>query len=155
MTLTDNAKRAIHAQETDEIFLPIAKLTHPVWPEPFLIVPNDEPVTHLGEIYEPFPFLVNPPNDEEGLIPVLNWVADNVSREMIVALRSVTGAVTVRIAWIMLSEPDDVQIGPYTMKLKAVEYDELTVQGNLGIRDIMNKSFGYLRMTPSLTPALF
>lgn len=142
-------------QETAEVFLTLIKLDHVDWDVPLYLVDNGEDIAHSSVVYQAFPFECRLPDDEDEGIPVLRWTAANVGREIIQKLRGLTGAVSATCSWIIASEPDTVQRGPFDVELKAVEYNALEISGVFGLDPILEEPFGHLTMTPSTTPALF
>jgi hypothetical protein len=145
----------MHAQETGQVFLPLATLTQDNWAEEIRIVPNEEPITHLTKEFSPLAFDVALPDEEEEGVPVLQWVADNTDRRLVQALRNVTGAVAVRLVWVLADTPDTIEIGPLDVEMRAAEYDARTISGALGVEPILDMQFGSMAMTPGNTPALF
>lgn len=146
---------AAHAESSAEVVLPLVKLTQAGWGDAICIVPNWEPVTHQGDVYEPLAFQMALPDEEEGGIPVLDWVADNVDRRLVEALRTVSGTVSARIVWVLASSPDRIEVGPFEMEMRAAQYDAQKISGTLGVEPILEKQFGHLVLNPKNTPALF
>ena len=155
MPLSPEMQEAINAPETGEVIIPLTKLTHPDWDDPVLLAANTEPVTHLGEEYLPFAFTVNPPDQEEDIVPVMQWAADNVDRRLIPLLRGVTGAVDAQVTWVLASDPDHVQIGPYEAQMRGVEYDATMLSGTLAVDPVEDLQFGHMEFVPANFPGLF
>lgn len=151
--LSPNMLAASHAQETDEVFLPLVTMSQGAWTE--RIVPNTEPITHQSETYNPVGFAVGLPDEEAEGIPVLNWVADNVDRRFVQALRQVTGVVNAEISWVLADTPDVIEIGPMNVEMRGVQYDTLTISGTMGVEPILETPFGHKTMNPKNAPALF
>ena len=154
-TLSANALAAMYAQETGEVFLPIVKLSHPSWPDDLRFVPDHQPVTHQLEVYEPFGFRVALPDDEDEGIPVIRWTADNVTSEIAAAFRATTGPISATVSWIMLSEPDIVQAGPFEVELNSADYDAFEIRGVMTVEPILDEPFGHMVMSPKNAPGLF
>lgn len=146
---------AMHSESTGEVILPLVRLTQDGWEDAISIVPNIEPIVHLGEIYDPLAFQIGLPDEEAEGVPVLQWVADNVDRRLVEALRTVSGVVLVRIIWVLASDPDTAQIGPAELEMRAAEYDAQRVSGTLGVEPILDLPFGRKVMNPANAPALF
>jgi len=146
---------AIHGQESGEVLLPLVKLSQTDWAESLRFVPDWQELTHDGEIYSPLAFEVALPDDEAEGLPVLRWQADAVSQELISALRSVTDPIDARVVWVLASQPDTVEAGPFDLQIRAVEYDATTIGGTMGVEPILDEPFGYLSMTPQTCPGLF
>ncbi|EBA18405.1 hypothetical protein RSK20926_11819 [Roseobacter sp. SK209-2-6] len=147
--------QAMHAQQTDEVILPLITLTQVGWEDELRFVPNTQPIQHNGDEFRPLAFDVGLPDEEAEGVPVINWVADNTDRRMVEALRQVRGTVQAHLVWIMASDPDVIQLGPMEVEMRAAEYDARAVRGTMGVEPILEQSFGQRVMNPANTPALF
>lgn len=154
-TLSAAALEAMHSVSTSEVLLPLVKLSQDAWADSIRIVPNHEPITHLGEEYLPYAFDITLPDEESEGVPVLNWVADNVDRTITAALRAVTGYVKAEVVWVLASSPDHIEIALAELELRAFEFDAQQISGTLGVEPILDAQFGVLSMNPKNAPALF
>lgn len=154
-TLSTQMLTAMHAEASGEVVLPLVKLTQDGWEDAICIVPNWETVIHQGETYQPLAFQIGLPDEEAEGVPVLNWVADNVDRRLVEALRTVKGAVEARIVWVLASSPDHVEVGPLNVEMRAAQYDAQQINGTLGVEPILETQFGHRFMNPKNAPALF
>lgn len=146
---------AIHGAESAEVLLPLVKLSHPDWPEDIRIVPDWNAITHQSEQYTPYAFQITLPDDDEVGVPVLKWTADNVSREIVMLMRGVTDKITARVVWVLASQPDTIEAGPFDVEMTAVEYDAQTLSGTMQVEPILDGPFGHMTMTPKTAPGLF
>lgn len=155
MTLSATAKKAMASQETAEVFLTLIELSHDSWDAPLYLVNDSQDIVSNGQAYQQFPFQVSLPGEADEGLPVLNWSACNVDRLIVQRLRGITGTVEAVCSWIIASEPDHIQRGPYTTSMQSVAYNAETIGGTLGLDPILDEPFGRLTMTPATTPALF
>lgn len=146
---------AINAQESGEVLLPLVKLSHPDWAEDLRLVPDWQEMTHGGEIYSPFAFEVTLPDDEDQGIPVLRWSADNTTGQLSAALRGTRGLVNARVVWVLASQPDTVEAGPFDLAMLTAEYDKVSIGGPLSVEPILEEQFGWMTMTPKTAPGLY
>lgn len=146
---------AMHAQETGEVILPLVKLSQDGWDDEIRIVPNTEPIVHLGQTYQPLAFAITLPDEEEGGVPVVEWRADNSDRRMVEALRSVDGVVKAEIVLIRASDPDFREVGPIEVEMRAAMYDAHEISGTMGVEPILERAFGHMTLSPKNAPALF
>lgn len=147
--------RAMNSQESDEVILPLVKLSNPAWQDSVRLVHDYNPITHNGEEYTPFAFSIYLPDDDAEGIPVLKWTVDNVNRELVTLLRSVRDKINARVIWVLASDPDYIEVGPFDVEMTAVEYDAQTLSGTMQIEPILDEPFGHLIMTPKTTPGIF
>lgn len=153
--LTQPMLTAIHAQETNEVVLPLVTLTHADWPETIRLVADWKAITHRGSEFQPLAFEVALPDEEAEGVPVINWAVDNVDRRLVESLRQVKGAVQASVIWVLASDPDTIQVGPLDAEMRAVQYDARTIRGTLGIEPVLDAQFGSMIMNPKNAPALF
>jgi len=154
-TLSARMLSAMHSQSTDEVVLPLVKLTQAGWQNAICLVPNIESITHAGDIYEPLAFDIKLPDEEAEGVPVVAWAADNVDRRLVAALRSVAGVVQARIVWVLAATPEVVELGPLNVEMRAAQYNADVISGTMGVEPILEQQFGSMTMNPRTTPALF
>lgn len=150
--------RSAHAQETDEVWLPLLELSHSAWSEDVFITNNGESVTSNGQVYQPFPFNITLPDEVKDGLPLMRWVADNTSLELMSQLRAVasqSGYIGARCAWIRAADPDTLEVPFLTMDLRAVEYNSSQISGELTVEPRLEGAFGIKKFTPETAPALF
>ena len=146
---------ALHGQESGEVLLPLVKLAHTSWPDSLRFVPDWQEITHGGEIYSLLSPEIALPDDEAEGLPVLRWQADAVSQELIQRLRQVTDPIAARVVWVLASQPDTVEAGPFELEIRAADYDATTVRGTMGVEPILDAPFSAKAMTPKTCPGLF
>ena len=146
---------SVYAQNTDEVFVCLVKMEHSSWPSSVRFVSDVVALTHNLEVYDPYPFNMQLPDDEDEGLPILKWVSDNTTSDTVALLRSTTGSISVTVSWVLVSEPEIVQAGPFDVELNGVEYDMQTIQGALTIEPVLDDSYGHMNMTPANAPGLF
>lgn len=145
----------MNAEDTGEVWLPLMELTNEAWDDPVRIARNTEDVTSGGETYLAFPFDVNLPDEEDGQLPVVAWVAYNSNQELTELFRSVTGIIYGRIFWVLASSPDTVEIQPVDLQIRGFQYDAQKIQGSLVVQPILDAVFGQHSMDNINAPGLF
>lgn len=147
--------QAAHGESSSEVLLPLVKLSHASWGADIRLVPDWQEITHGGEVYSPYAFEITLPDDSDEGFPVLNWTADNVSQELIVQFRAVTDPISARVVWVLASQPDTIEAGPFDLELRGIEYDAFTISGAFSLDPILEEQFGNKNFTPSNAPGLF
>jgi len=112
--LSEVMLRALHAQETGEVLLPLIVVEAEGWPGPERFAGQTwTDVISGGQTYFAVPFRVGLPDesddDDAGEIELS---IDNVSRDIGRALRLATGSISVTLSFVLASQPDVVDIGP-------------------------------------------
>ncbi len=96
----------VYQQDTPEVFLQILKIDHEDLDEPIRVVNNstdiiiDIDVEGIDETYVAFPFKINLPTNIPGEISQTSLEIDNISRQVSLAIRSISSAPTVTM-WVV------------------------------------------------------
>lgn len=146
---------AFYANESSELLLVLMMLTHEDWAAPVYLVRDSEALVSNSITYQPFPFNLSLPNDTDEGMPVLKFVCQNVSQEIIGKMRAVVGDIDCTVTWALRATPDIPEAGPFDVVMRGIEYDAQTVSGALALDPILEEPFGYRKMTPGNTPAIF
>lgn len=150
-----NAMRAMFAQETGEVFLVCLTITHPDITT-LRLVNNAAAVARAAGTYQPYPMQLILPAQRDDQLPQVDIVIDNVDREVLRQIRTLTGVPKVTMEVIMASSPDTVEAGPFDFALKQASYDVLAITGTLGYEDdILNQQVPAMTYTPTNSPGLF
>jgi uncharacterized protein DUF1833 len=142
-------------EETGEVFVELLTLSHESLPEPIRCCSNDVPLTSRAAEFLPYPFELFPPDDIQERPPRLRLVIDNVDPRIITALRPLQSPIGVAWEVVRAAEPDLVEIRFSNLLIREVQYDVLTISGELIPRDLRTEAFPRHLFTPSLFPGLF
>lgn len=131
-------------------------LSHPQLPLPIRVCNAGETVESGGHGYPHFPFEVSLPPEDDESPPSVELRICNVDREIVKAVRSLpSGPMQVELSLVLLSDPDQVEAGPFRFSLRDVRYDAGVVSGQLMFEDVLNEPFPADSFTPSRVPGLF
>ncbi len=154
-TLSQAARQAVNAQETDEVFLLLLTLDHEDLAVPIRVVNNTEDVVSRGDTFIAYPFEIALPDEDPDSVARVTLRIDNVDREIVKNLRAISSPLSVGLEVVMAASPDTVEAGPFNMTLVSAEYDALTVTGELAFEDVLNEPFPGHSYVPSEYPGLF
>jgi len=156
-TISAAALSALLAQQTKQVFLTLLDISHSGFANTFHFVNNPVPIVSNGSIYQPFPFMLDLPEDTAERPPRANLVVGNVTREIMDEIRTISANERIRVDFhvIMASEPDNYVDTFANYELQNISYDALTIQGELILGDFLTEPFPPDRFTPNLFPALF
>ena len=154
-SLSTAARRAILAQETDEVFLILLTIDHADLDEPIRVCSDSRNLISRGEEYLAFPFSVSLPGEHDDQLSRVQLTIDNVDRRIVEAVRTITSAPTVALEVVLASDPDTVEAGPFDFTLRDVAYDALTVQGELSYEDLLNEAYPEGTFSPADFPGIF
>ena len=117
-------KNAIYRSDAGErVFIVLIEIDHADLAEPLRFTSDRAETVSNGETYTPFPFSLALPSQAEG-IAVSRLQIQNVHRDIVRTIRTLTSAPSFRI-WVVLDDdPDRIEAGPWNMMLASTEYDQ-------------------------------
>ena len=154
-TTSSTFKQAVFAGQTDEIFVVLLELTHADWSGTIRISSDSDGTTHDGNAYLFYPFGVILPDDQEEHVSKARLVIENVSRDVIDEIRSVSSSPSITIKIVLVSDPDTIEAQFPDYKLTQVTYDEMQIEGDLSIETYMDEPFPGDDFLPTHFPGLF
>ena len=155
-SLSTTLKAQINGQNSNDPLIPLIEISHADITT-LRFADNGENITSNSNTYNAFPFNIAIPNDTEKSIPRVTLAIDNVDRQLVQAVRSITAGgdyPDVKLSLVLASTPDTVEAS-FDFKLKSASYDRFIVSGVLSYEDILSESFPQKRFTPDLYPGIF
>jgi hypothetical protein len=149
MPISDNLKQDAWKNESD---LPLVLITisHSSLSEPIRVANNKKNIVSNGDEYVGFPFEIQLPDSKEDSQPSAKLTINNVSREIGVAIRSISTPPSVTITIVRQQTLDVIEAQFFGMRLNNVKYDVLTVTGDLQFEDLTREEFPSLKFSPSI-----
>ena len=120
-----------------------------------LLVNNNEEIISRGKTYLPYPFRLQLPEDTGDRLPVVKLQIDNISGEIIKAVREFQNPPTIKVEMITNKYPDIVEKSLDSMRLNSVGYDSITIQGELSIINVLSVKFPSESYDPISFPGLY
>jgi hypothetical protein len=160
-SLSNTALADLFKQESEKVWLFLLRLSHATLGADINVVNNTEDITSAalsgGSVtFTAFPFAISlPAETEDEILGSARLVIDNVDRSVVNAIRSISSPPTITLAIVLSDDPDNAEIGPINFTLQNVSYNALTVEGNIGLPDLLNASFPRESFNPNTTPGLF
>ncbi len=154
-SLSSLTRQALYAPETSDVFLILLTLSHAALSPPIRVTSDAVATVSRGNSFVPFPFDLVLPDDLEGRAPRARLVIDNIDRQIVAAVRTLSSSPTVLIEIIRAASPDSVEAQFVDFKLTNVSYDAQRVEGDLSIEDFTAEPFPAASFSPSLFPGLF
>lgn len=152
--LSDTAIESINAHVTGEVWLVLLTISHSTLSEPLRFVNNNEDIESRSNTYKAFRFDVALPGQDPESPTKATLRIDNVSREIIKTIRTITSPPTITLEVILASDPDTIEASFQDLTLRNVDYDVTTISGELVFESIFTEPVTYT-MTPSRFPGLF
>lgn len=162
--LSNAAKQAVFAQSTDEVFIVLVTIDHENFTQPIRVASDPKQiltdagvrgVESRGDEYLYVPFTINLPIQDDTNVARASLSVDNVSREIVKAVRSASSALSIKIEIVLSSDVDNPEVTIEDFKLESVTYDAFTISGDLSIDSYDLEPFPSRRFTPSDFPGLF
>lgn len=152
-TLSAAALASMHAQETGEVWLVLLTITNPGITT-IRVVNNTENIVSRGNTFIGFPFEIELPGQDPDSPSSARLRIDNVDKQIVEAVRSISTPPLVTIEVVLASQPDTVEIAYSNLTMRSVEYDVDSVRGELTFESIFSEPVT-LTMTPNRFPGLF
>ena len=154
-TVSLSAMQGAMAQETDEVYLILLDIDHADLPSTLRFVNNDSDVTSNSNLYTAFPFEATMPDDKDDKEPSAELRIDNVSRDLIDEIRSISSPPTMTLSVILASTPDNVEWGPLEFDTLGVTYDAQSITFTLGYSTFVREPFPYKTFDTINFPGMF
>lgn len=148
MTVSDELRRDAWAAESD---LPLALLTvdHPDISPAVHVVNALDDITSVGQLYTAYPFDLELPSSPERGPPRARVRIDNVSGEIVEALRAAASPPTVTLQVVLQATPDTIEREHRDFRLTGVSWDAMSVEGDLTREDLMREPYPFLTFSPA------
>ena len=118
-------------------------LNHPDLAAPIRVTSDGVPTMSGGNVYSPFPFEVILPDDVEGRPPQAQLSIDNITQEIIAALRGLTSPPKVTVQIVRSTNTDIVEYQWIGLEWSGSSYDKTVITGTLTFQDITREEFPY------------
>ena len=154
-TLSSAMLQAIYAQETGVVPILLLTLSGPGITT--IRVTSDAVNTvSNGQAFAPFPFMLTLPDDRADQIPQARLTIDAVDQRIADAVLKQLGnqPLTVTMQLVTSTDPDTIEL-QYTMMMREIEGDALTISGALHFDPILAEPFPGDLVTPSTLPGVF
>jgi hypothetical protein len=151
--LSNEVKAQIFSQESDDPFLTLVTLTHTTFT--VRLVNNSTDIISNGNTFTAFPMKIRTPIDDGESTRDFTIVMDNVSLDLIVNMRSVTGEIGVQVDFILASIPDVIQMSHDNLLVRSITYNASTISVNVVLDNFLSVSLTSEKYTPSVYPGMF
>ncbi len=156
MTVSLTAMQSMFAQQTAEVWLMCLKIEHASLAQPLRFVNDMQDLLRSGGTHIAFPFQITLPQDSETEQVQVQLVIDNIDRQIVQQIRTLSSAPTITLEVVLRSNPNTVEAGPFVFTVRSASYDALAVTLTLGYEiDLLNMPSNKWRITPALCPGTF
>ena len=164
-TVSLTLRTALNAEQTGETTIFLITVVHPSLGTPLRF--SSDPTTRLtvdplqygtvsrGNTYNFLPIGLVMPDDSDQTPPAMKLVLDNVMRDAIPLLRSISTPATVTIEMVLASAPDTVEVAWTGFDLVNVDYNDGSISADLTINALVTEPYPAGSFTPSGFGGLF
>jgi hypothetical protein len=146
-----DALREINSLSSGAAWVWLMKVTNPDDPgTPQYFVNNNVNVTSQGQEYIALAFNVELYIDDGDRLPTMNITLDNVTREFIDEVRTISTPLQIDLSIVNAESPDTVELSVPRMTLRNVSYDAQSITGILMLDDVLNQRFPSTRVRYSV-----
>ena len=149
---------AVNAASVDTAFIVLVTVSHSSFTDDIRVASDpyeDLPTAGVrgvisnGDEYLHCPFTIELPAQDDSGVARARISIDNVDRTVVAAARSADSPVSIKIQIVLSSAPDTVEVLVDGFRLEAVEYDALTVSGEISVEYFDLEPFPKGRFNPS------
>lgn len=158
-TLSPAARIAMFSSQTDKVVTALVKVAGTGIPTPLRLARNRSNVTSTvdggSQVYTAFPFNVTLPDDkDDGSVKTVQLVVDNVTREMVIAVRDLTVPPTVTLWLVLADSPNTIEVGPLSFVVAGAQYDAGQMVLTLKYEDRLGNKLNGLDFDPINFPGV-
>lgn len=149
----NKATNAVNAQESPIIAV---QIDHPDLEVPIRIVNDKSDITINSDVYTACGLNITLPDQPQSGLPSGQLALDNVNKDLMFWLEESNGArgATATFLIVRRSDPDTIE-SQMTLFFQSITATQQTVQGDLTLDDIFNRSGMPFIYRPSTAPGLF
>jgi hypothetical protein len=163
--LSLNFRKALFAQESDDVPIFLAAITHPLLPETIYL--SSDPTERLsdapllygtqsrGNVYKFIGMDITIPDEEDKNPPASKLVVSNATRDLIPLARSVSTPAKITIEAVLSSAVNDVEFSIPRMDMVNVQYNASELTFSLSIDALTTEPYPAGSFDPSGFPGLF
>ena len=156
MALSTAAKAAIAAQRSTKALINFITISHPDFALTLYFCDNTANITRNGQVYTAYNFDCKLPDDCEDRMPAISLTIQNISREMVTQIRSVSAGkqLSIQINEALADTPDTTERGPFDFIIRSIKTDQIYCTAEMSFEDILNDPYPKDLMSGNNFPGL-
>ena len=155
MTVSTAFRDSAYKQEATDVVIPLLTIEHASLANPIRVAFNNENIISNGNTFVGTFFNITLPIDEAEAGPHASIEIDNVSQEIVRAVRSINTPASVTIQVVRTTAPDVIEVSYAGMDMVNVSYDVQKVSGELTFESFLEEPYPYARFDPARFPGAF
>jgi hypothetical protein len=135
------------AQHSDLAIVKLLTISHPQLADPIRVcdyevdLTSKDPDTHVDRLFQAFRFTCSLPEDTHENAPKMQLTIYNVTGQIYRALAPLIESPTVLLEVIYDRYPDDIELSCPDFQLTSVQFNALTITGELNVDDFLNQQW--------------
>ncbi|MEC7763389.1 MAG: DUF1833 family protein [Pseudomonadota bacterium] len=130
---------AINDPETAEVVLTLVTLNHADWADPVRLVNDVTDIVSDGETFTAAGFQISMPDQSEDRSSAMRWQLMDVDHDIIALLRTTNDVIDIEVSFILASDPDTVQVGPFEAEIRSADISYGGISGALVVYPVMEE----------------
>lgn len=155
MALSETAVRSINASETGEVWLVLLTIDEASFDQPIRVVNAGADIISRLQTYVDTPVGVALPSQGTESPPRVELTLDAIDQTMARAFEAATPPVSCTLEVVLASDPDTVELGPIPLQVYHVNWDAMTVTGDLGFERLLDAPYPAHTISPADYPGVF
>lgn len=149
------AEQAALAESSDEAFITLITIDHSDLSQPIRVCNDGQDLVSRGATFIAMAFHDEKPGDDETGVTAGRLAVQNVSQEIVLALRSITSKPSVLLEIVRASDPDTVEQSFDGLRISEASWDVLIVEAPVDSEDFLSEPYPKDSFTPALFPGMF
>lgn len=148
-------KQLLFAEEMDEAIILLLTLDHPELSTPIRVCSDAVDVLSRGNTFISFNFNITLPLESGDSPPRAKLQIDNVDRQIIQTVRSISSAPNLTVEIVRSGDLDTVEVQFLDFTLNNITYNAMTVSGDLSFEDFLREPYPAAVFDPARFPGGF
>ena len=155
VNVTSVTRAGLYAQETQEIWIALIEITHPLLSQPIRVCSDAKNVYSNGKTFIAYPFELQLPSSTATEVPKASIKIDNVDQDIMFNLRSINTPPNISFSIVRAGNPNLIEVSYPNFILNSVQYDALTITGDISVEQYMTEPYPKDTYTPGRFPGLY
>ncbi len=141
--------------ELDDAYVALFVVSHPDLSQPFRFTDAGAALTLGGDLYQHLPVQITLPDLTEENPPAGRLILDNVTRDLIAAIRTLSGPLAAEVTIVLVSDPTTPELGPFEFEVRNIRWGVLTLEADLQFEPLLGVAVPTDTFTAANFPGLF
>lgn len=159
MTVDSTLKADVARPQGQQVLIQLLEISHPAWSQTFRICNHNKDIIHGGNTYTAWAFSIPLVSENQGQLPQPALVLDSADPTIAQAIKATAGSKLGRIQvvakLVTYANPDYVQRGPTTFKVRRVQCNIFQIVAQLTLLSVEFDAIPFKKIDPTNFPGSF